>query len=156
ESVAAAIRRTARGRGGVGELWLARRRSRRGRPAAEAPCHGPVDCGNGACARCQPVHQERSRLRGPRRPRRHRRGLTNRVGRQLAASRIRARRVFVWTWLPDESAPVVAGAVDRVGADRLDFTYARSYLENEKAISLYAPELPLHRGAQEPLDGLTV
>lgn len=68
----------------------------------------------------------------------------------------RARRVFVWTWLPDESAPVVAGAVDRVGADRLDFTYARSYLENEKAISLYAPELPLHRGAQEPLDGLTV
>jgi serine/threonine-protein kinase HipA len=68
----------------------------------------------------------------------------------------RARRVFVWTWLPDESAPVVAGAVDRVGADRLDFTYARSYLENEKAISLYAPELPLQRGAQEPLDGLTV
>jgi serine/threonine-protein kinase HipA len=68
----------------------------------------------------------------------------------------RARRVFVWTWLPDESAPVVAGAVDRVGADRLDFTYARSYLENEKAISLYAPELPMLRGAQEPLDGLTV
>lgn len=68
----------------------------------------------------------------------------------------RARRVFVWTWLPDESSPVVAGAVDRVGADRLDFTYARSYLENEKAISLYAPELPLHRGVQEPLDGLTV
>ena len=68
----------------------------------------------------------------------------------------RARRVFVWTWLPDESVPVVAGAVDRVGADRLDFTYARSYLENEKAISLYAPELPLQRGAQEPLDGLTV
>lgn len=66
------------------------------------------------------------------------------------------RRVFVWTWLPDESAPVVAGAVDRVGADRLDFTYARSYLENEKAISLYAAELPLHRGAQEPLDGLAV
>jgi len=68
----------------------------------------------------------------------------------------RARRVFVWTWLPNESAPVVAGAVDRVGADRLDFTYARSYLENEKAISLYAPELPIQRGAQEPLDGLTV
>jgi serine/threonine-protein kinase HipA len=68
----------------------------------------------------------------------------------------RARRVFVWTWLPGEATPVVAGVVDRVGADRLDFTYARSYLDNEKAISLYAPELPLRRGAQEPLDGLTV
>lgn len=67
-----------------------------------------------------------------------------------------ARRVFVWTWLPDESTPVVAGAVDRVGADRLDFTYARSYLGNDKAISLYTPELPLRRGAQEPLDGLTI
>lgn len=68
----------------------------------------------------------------------------------------RARRVFVWTWLPGESIPVVAGAVDRVGADRLDFTYARSYIDNEEAISLYAPELPLRRGAQEPLAGLTV
>ena len=68
----------------------------------------------------------------------------------------RARRVFVWTWLPGQSAPVVAGAVDRVGADRLDFTYARSYVDNESAISLYTPELPLRRGAQEPLDGLTV
>ncbi len=68
----------------------------------------------------------------------------------------RSRRVFVWTWLPGESTPVVAGAVDRVGADRLDFTYARSYLDNANAISLYAPELPLRRGLQEPLDGLTV
>ncbi|ABL81870.1 MULTISPECIES: type II toxin-antitoxin system HipA family toxin [unclassified Nocardioides] len=68
----------------------------------------------------------------------------------------RARRVFVWTWLPGESTPVVAGAVDRVGADRLDFTYARSYLDNERAISLYTPELPLRRGTQEPMDGLTV
>ena len=68
----------------------------------------------------------------------------------------RSRRVFVWTWLSGESAPVVAGAVDRVGGDQLDFTYARSYLDNANAISLYAPELPLRRGAQEPLDGLTV
>lgn len=68
----------------------------------------------------------------------------------------RSRRVFVWTWLPGESVPVVAGVVDRVGVDRLDFTYARSYLDNANAISLYAPELPLRRGAQEPLDGLTV
>ncbi len=74
----------------------------------------------------------------------------------MTSDSYRARRVFVWTWLPDESAPVVAGAVDRVGADRLDFTYARSFLDNEKAISLYTPELPLRRGSQEPLDGLTV
>ena len=68
----------------------------------------------------------------------------------------RARRVFVWTWLPGESEPVVAGAVDRVAAGRLDFTYARSYLDAENPISLYAPELPLQRGVQEPLDGLTI
>ena len=68
----------------------------------------------------------------------------------------RARRVFVWTWLPGELEPVVAGAVDRIGADRLDFTYARSYLDNERSISLYARELPLQRGPQQPVDGLTI
>ncbi len=68
----------------------------------------------------------------------------------------RTRRVFVWTWLPGDSEPVVAGAVDRVAAGRLDFTYARSYLDAENPISLYAPELPLQRGVQEPLDGLTI
>lgn len=74
----------------------------------------------------------------------------------MTSDPFRSRRVFVWTWLPGDSNPVVAGAVDRVGADRLDFTYARSYLDNEKAVSLYSPELPLRRGAQEPLAGLTV
>ncbi len=74
----------------------------------------------------------------------------------MTSDPLRERRVFAWTWLPGESQPVVAGAVDRVGPARLDFTYARSYLENEAAISLYAPELPLRRGAQEALDGLTI
>ena len=74
----------------------------------------------------------------------------------MTSDPFRARRVFVWTWLPGESEPVVAGAVDRVGANRLDFTYARSYLANNDAISLFAPELPMRRGAQEPLDGLTI
>lgn len=74
----------------------------------------------------------------------------------MTSDPFRARRAFVWTWLPGESEPVVAGAVDRVGPGRLDFTYARSYLANDNAISLYGPELPLRRGAQEPLDGLTV
>lgn len=68
----------------------------------------------------------------------------------------RAPRVFVWTWLSGASEPVVAGAVDRIDASRLGFTYARSYLDNENAMSLYAPELPLRRGVQEPLDGLTM
>ncbi|MBA3744952.1 type II toxin-antitoxin system HipA family toxin [Sporichthya sp.] len=68
----------------------------------------------------------------------------------------RAGRVFVWTWLHGQGEPVVAGAVDRVGADRFDFTYARSYWENVNAISLYAPELPLRRGAQEPPAGLRI
>jgi serine/threonine-protein kinase HipA len=68
----------------------------------------------------------------------------------------RARRVFVWTWLPGRSDPVVAGALDRIEPGRLQFTYARSYLDQSGAISLYTPELPLRRGAQEPLDGLSV
>lgn len=74
----------------------------------------------------------------------------------MTSDPFRSRRVFVWTWLPGEPTPIVAGAVDRVGAERLDFTYARSYLDHPQAISLYTPELPLRRGAQEPLDGLTV
>lgn len=74
----------------------------------------------------------------------------------MTSDPFRARRVFVWTWLPGESEPVVARAIDRVGANRLDFTYARSYLANDNAISLFAPELPMRRGAQEPLDGLTI
>jgi serine/threonine-protein kinase HipA len=43
-----------------------------------------------------------------------------------------------------------------VAADRWDFTYAQSYLNNPSAISLYSPELPLRRGAQEPLPGLGI
>jgi serine/threonine-protein kinase HipA len=74
----------------------------------------------------------------------------------MTSDPFRSRRVFVWTWLPGEPTPIVAGAVDRVGVERLDFTYARSYLDLPQAISLYTPELPLRRGAQEPLDGLTV
>lgn len=74
----------------------------------------------------------------------------------MTSDPFRSRRVFVWTWLPGEPTPIVAGAVDRVGAERLDFTYARSYLDHPEAISLYTPELPLRRGAQEPVYGLTV
>lgn len=68
----------------------------------------------------------------------------------------RGSRVFVWTWLPGDATPVVAGVVDRAGSSRLDFSYARSYLERERSISLYGPELPLQRGPQEPPGGLAI
>lgn len=53
--------------------------------------------------------------------------------------------VYVWTWLPRASEPVVAGRLDGVGPE-LRFTYARSYRERPDAISLYGPELPLGAG----------
>jgi serine/threonine-protein kinase HipA len=36
---------------------------------------------------------------------------------------------FVWIWLPGETAPVVAGRLDRDG-EKLVFTYGQSYLDN--------------------------
>ena len=63
--------------------------------------------------------------------------------------------VFVWTWLPGRTSPVVAGRVERVG-DRLHFGYGRSYLERAGAVALYLPELPLEPGLRPPPDGLTL
>lgn len=57
--------------------------------------------------------------------------------------------LYVWTWLPGAADPVVAGRLDVVGPE-LRFTYARSYRERPRAISLYGPELPLRAG-QLPL-----
>ncbi|MBY8856062.1 HipA domain-containing protein [Nocardia sp. CA2R105] len=56
---------------------------------------------------------------------------------------------YVWAWLPGHLQPVVAGRVQRHGS-RYRFGYGRSYLERPDAISLYAPELPLISGWQEP------
>jgi len=64
-------------------------------------------------------------------------------------------RVFVWTWLPGSTEPVVAGATERRG-EVIRFYYANSYLERDDSISLYQPELPLARGYLEPRDGLTL
>jgi len=52
------------------------------------------------------------------------------------------REAFVWTWLPGETAPVVAGRLVPDGA-RNQFIYGRSYRERPNAIPLYLPELPL-------------
>ncbi|MFM2043073.1 MAG: hypothetical protein RLY86_1649 [Pseudomonadota bacterium] len=59
------------------------------------------------------------------------------------------RGAFVWIWLPGQTEPVVCGRLfDRGG--RLGFLYGRSYLDRHDAIPVYAPELPLIRGEQEP------
>jgi len=63
-----------------------------------------------------------------------------------------SQRVFVWTWLPSASEPVVAGRLDPVGPI-VNFTYGRSYLKREEAIPLYLPELPLEPGAISPRVG---
>ncbi len=60
---------------------------------------------------------------------------------------------FVWVWLPHETKPVVAGRLAVSGTDLL-FNYARSYLANKKAVSLYEPELPLREGVLPLLNGL--
>lgn len=63
------------------------------------------------------------------------------------------RGAFVWTWLPDETQPVVAGRVELRGPE-LAFVYARSYRQHPGAISLYEPELPLRAGLLRPRTGM--
>lgn len=62
---------------------------------------------------------------------------------------------FVWTWLPGETKPIVAGRL-AAGGGAVTFTYGRSYLANSAAVPLYAPELPLRPGEQRSLPGLTL
>jgi serine/threonine-protein kinase HipA len=65
------------------------------------------------------------------------------------------REVFVWTWLPGASEPVVAGRLEATG-DLVDFVYGRSYLAREDAISLFDPELPLKAGRTSPPAGMSI
>ena len=67
---------------------------------------------------------------------------------------------YVWIWLPNETAPVVAGKLEADG-DKLLFNYGKSYLErvndtDSPAMAIYEGELPLKEGALPLLDGLTV
>lgn len=64
-----------------------------------------------------------------------------------------SRRAYVWVWLPEQTAPVVAGLVERDDQDHYRFTYGRRYLTRPDAISLFPGELPLHPGSQEQADG---
>ena len=69
------------------------------------------------------------------------------------------KEAFVWIWLPGETEPVVAG---RLEADNghYPFNYGRSYLDrihdNQPAISIYEPELPLTAGVLPLPEGLTM
>lgn len=53
-----------------------------------------------------------------------------------------ANSAFVWIWLPNATAPVVCGRLDRVG-DIHRFTYGKSYLARPDAIAIWQAELPL-------------
>ena len=72
----------------------------------------------------------------------------------MTSDTVRPREAFVWIWLPGKTAPVVAGRIHSEG-DHLVFTYGRSYLAQDEAIPIYAPELPLRAGnivPEPPLD----
>ena len=60
---------------------------------------------------------------------------------------------FVWTWLPNETEPIIAGRITTEG-ERYIFNYGASYLARKDAIPLYAPELPLRRGRIDPLPNM--
>lgn len=66
---------------------------------------------------------------------------------------------FVWIWLPDETQPVVAGRLEADNGNIL-FNYGKSYLERiedqNPAIPIYEPELPLRRGVLPLPEGLVM
>ncbi len=62
---------------------------------------------------------------------------------------------YVWSWLPGQTQPVVAGRLAREGSNFF-FNYGRSYLAREDAISLYEPELPLRAGVLPLPAGLSM
>ena len=67
----------------------------------------------------------------------------------MTSDSARPREAYVWIWLPGKTAPVVAGRV-HAEDDHFAFTYGRTYLARDDAIPIYAPELPLRRGAIVP------
>ena len=56
-----------------------------------------------------------------------------------------SREAYVWTWLPGQAEPVVAGRLAPT-PQGLQFNYGRSYLARDDKLPLYLPELPLHAG----------
>ncbi|WP_320200607.1 type II toxin-antitoxin system HipA family toxin (plasmid) [Agrobacterium sp. rho-13.3] len=66
-----------------------------------------------------------------------------------------ATEAYVWIWLPGQTAPIVAGRLFANDAE-YRFVYGRSYLNNDKAIPIYLPELPLNSNEQRPLNSLVM
>lgn len=65
------------------------------------------------------------------------------------------REAYVWTWLPDQAEPVVAGRLAPT-AEGLQFNYGRSYLARDDKVPLYLPELPLRPGVLALPTGLSM
>jgi serine/threonine-protein kinase HipA len=68
-------------------------------------------------------------------------------------SEFRYSEAYVWIWLPDAKAPVVAGRLSRAGK-KIVFNYGRSYLGRDDRIAIYHPELPLEPGILPLVSGL--
>lgn len=65
-----------------------------------------------------------------------------------------AESIYVWAWLSGETTPVRVGMIHEQGGET-SFAYDDGYLDVPAAVPLYS-ELPLRRGRQRPLTGLTV
>lgn len=63
---------------------------------------------------------------------------------------------FVWTWLPGQTTPVVAGRLAKQTGGTYAFNYGQSYLARTDAVSLNERELPLQTGALPLLPGLSL
>ena len=61
--------------------------------------------------------------------------------------------IYVWVWLPEETAPVPAGRLREGAPGQFSFDYGRRYLERINAISL-APTLPLSKRTFGPTGSL--
>ena len=62
--------------------------------------------------------------------------------------------MFVWVWMPGAQSPTRVGQIHEQAGETL-FAYDPAYLDSARSIPLYS-DLPLIRGRQRPLTGLTV
>ncbi len=69
------------------------------------------------------------------------------------------KEAYVWIYLPNKTKPVVAGKLE-LDNDTILFNYGKSYLERindqDPAIPIYEPELPLKTGQLPLLEGLVL